>query len=388
MKIKAIRKIENYRNLSHQCIYFDVQVNFIIGENDSGKTNILECIQHFFMNRHFSSNDFYDCSKPIEVTFELEDGSLLTGRQEYNSDLFFDRIDVLNSIQVFFMEEKKDCDEQAYIDSIFYQIHKKEYSLLLFDEIENHLHPYKQRSLIKKMVHCTSSQLFIVTHSPNILLMNYKQFIRVYLKNNSLAIVSGSTIQLENKELYKHMLHNFMYLKEAMFSKLIIFVEGDTENGALPVFAKRMNLDLDEYGIGIVKLDGAESVLRCMALYKKFGIDSLAIIDRDKEEKYKNMNSIYFTHGMDFEEDIYDNFDFSDYVNCLQEIGGYSYFMDVFQKENIDEMSFMKKMKQSQLKYLREKKNALKGLILALKVTHIPSSYFCLLQDAIDMTSP
>lgn len=387
MKIKAIRKIENYRNLSHQCIYFNDQVNFIIGENDIGKTNILECIQHFFMDRHFSSNDFYDCSKPIEVTFELEDGSLLTGRQDYNSTLACNHMNLLNSIQTFFIEEKKECDEQTYIDSIFHQIQTKEYSLLLFDEIENHLHPYKQRSLIKKIVNSTSSQLFIVTHSPNILLMNYKQFIRVYYKKNSLAIVSGCTIHLENTELYKHMLHNFMYLKEAMFSKLIIFVEGDTENGAIPIFAKRMNLDLDAYGIGIVKLDGAESVLRCMALYQKFGIDSLAIIDRDKEEKYRNVKSIYFTHGMDFEEDIYDNFDFSDYVSCLQEIGGYSYFMDAFQKDNIDEKSFMKKMKKSQLKYLKEKKNALKGLILALKVTHIPSSYFCLLQDAIHMTS-
>ena len=59
-----------------------------------------------------------------------------------------------------------------------------------------------------------------------------------------------------------------------MFSRYIIFVEGDTENGAVPVFAKRMSLDLDEKGIGVIKLDGADSVKRCMKLYEEFGIST------------------------------------------------------------------------------------------------------------------
>lgn len=53
MKIKAIRKIENYRNLSSQSIQFDENVNFIIGENEIGKTNILELISRFFIEKHF-----------------------------------------------------------------------------------------------------------------------------------------------------------------------------------------------------------------------------------------------------------------------------------------------------------------------------------------------
>lgn len=64
-----------------------------------------------------------------------------------------------------------------------------------------------------------------------------------------------------------------------MFSKCILFVEGDTENGAMPVFAKRMKLDFDENGIGVVKLDGADSVENCMKLYDAFKIKSIAIID-------------------------------------------------------------------------------------------------------------
>lgn len=69
-----------------------------------------------------------------------------------------------------------------------------------------------------------TGQIFIATHSPNILLDNYRQFIRLYKStgtDSQLKIVSGMNVVIDDK-LYKHMLHNFIYLKEAMFSKCII----------------------------------------------------------------------------------------------------------------------------------------------------------------------
>ena len=92
----------------------------------------------------------------------------------------------------------------------------------------------------------------------------------------------------------KHLLHNFLYLKEATFSKKIIFVEGDTENGAIPIFAKRKEFDLDENGVGVIKLDGADSVKYCMELYKLFGMETYAIIDSDKKERYQENENIFF----------------------------------------------------------------------------------------------
>ena len=44
MYINEIKKIDNYRNLSGNNIKFEKQVNFLIGENNIGKTNILELI--------------------------------------------------------------------------------------------------------------------------------------------------------------------------------------------------------------------------------------------------------------------------------------------------------------------------------------------------------
>ena len=241
-----------------------------------------------------------------------------------------------------------------------------------------------------------TGQIFIATHSPNILLDNYRQFIRLYKStgtNSQLKIVSGMNVVIDDK-LYKHMLHNFIYLKEAMFSKCIIFVEGDTENGAIPVFAKRMGLDMDERGIGVIKLDGADSVKRCMALYKSFGIKSIAIIDKDKKESYGSEPDIYFTKANDYEEDVYDNFKLTDYLKSCKELSGVEPYIPILRREGLNfnpgqfvenpanieiddtlQMKIMLENKDRELQKLKQSKNAAKGAILAGYVTVIPPAF-------------
>ena len=47
MYISEIKEIDNYRNLSGKTIKFDKTMNFLIGENNIGKTNILELLNIF-----------------------------------------------------------------------------------------------------------------------------------------------------------------------------------------------------------------------------------------------------------------------------------------------------------------------------------------------------
>lgn len=94
--------------------------------------------------------------------------------------------------------------------------------VLGLDEPEIHLHPYMQRSLIKylnKVINNEDSdlkllikelfgidkldgQIIIATHSPSIILNDFKQIIRLYKKGTSTKIVSGTNLslgeQLEN----------------------------------------------------------------------------------------------------------------------------------------------------------------------------------------------
>ena len=561
MYISEILEITNYRNLTGKRIKFNETLNFLIGENNIGKTNMLELINIFLSVGKFIESDFTDVMRPIRIRLRIKYSDEEVGYFEDNFDVddsrsitllaVQDSVDerinyyhdtpiqtkisiatirrmnvlyyyaqrmplkevdfrktsgsgkVLNyfiqySLKKSGVQEKdilkktklnsivKDVNKQiknlntitgdnvsAYIDTeadklvcrllglgdengrelsslgegvqyafnillqIIEIIHnikvtrkpedfeerlidkegKKLFPLfLVLDEPEIHQHPYRQRSLIKKIeglvdnknqeflnllkelfdIDGLTGQIFIATHSPNILLNDYRQFIRFHRNrgnNNLLEVVSGMNIAIEDK-LYKHMLHNFIYLKEAMFSKCIIFVEGDTENGAIPVFAKRMDCDMDERGIGVIKLDGADSVKRCMKLYKEFGIESIAIIDKDKKNDYGSETGIYFTKANDYEEDVYNNFKLNDYLRCCKEITGVSHFIPILRNKGltfnpadfvadptileIDDETQKKVMSENrsrELEKLKQSKNAAKGAILAEYVTVIPSVF-------------
>ena len=544
MYISEIVEINNYRNLTGKIITFNDTLNFLIGENNIGKTNILELINICFAIGKFAETDFMDITLPIKIKFKVKYSNEEIGYFEDNFDVddsnsitlvaMQDSVDerinyyhdtpnqtkismatirtlntssyyaqsmpskevdfrktsgsgkVLNyliqhSLEQSEIQEKdilkktklksivKNVNRQikkintitgdsvsAYVDTevdklvcrllglgdesgrelsslgegvqyafnillqiieIIYDVKttrkpedfeerlinrdgKKLFPLfLVLDEPEVHQHPYRQRSLIRKIkaliennnqeflnllkdlfdIDGLTGQIFIATHSPNILLDNYRQFIRLYKStgtNSQLKIVSGMNVVIDDK-LYKHMLHNFIYLKEAMFSKCIIFVEGDTENGAIPVFAERMGLDMDERGIGVIKLDGADSVKRCMALYKSFGIKSIAIIDKDKKGSYGSEPDVYFTKANDYEEDVYDNFKLTDYLKSCKELSGVEPYIPILRREGLNfnpgqfvenpanieiddtlQMKIMLENKDRELQKLKQSKNA------------------------------
>ena len=561
MYISEIVEINNYRNLTGKIITFNDTLNFLIGENNIGKTNILELINICFAIGKFAETDFMDITLPIKIKFKVKYSNEEIGYFEDNFDVddsnsitlvaMQDSVDerinyyhdtpnqtkismatirtmnilyyyaqrmpskevdfrktsgsgkVLNyliqhSLEQSEIQEKdilkktklknivKNVNRQikkintitgdsvsAYVDTevdklvcrllglgdesgrelsslgegvqyafnillqiieIIYDVKttrkpedfeerlinrdgKKLFPLfLVLDEPEVHQHPYRQRRLNRKIkaliennnqeflnllkdlfdIDGLTGQIFIATHSPNILLDNYRQFIRLYKStgtNSQLKIVSGMNVVIDDK-LYKHMLHNFIYLKEAMFSKCIIFVEGDTENGAIPVFAERMGLDMDERGIGVIKLDGADSVKRCMALYKSFGIKSIAIIDKDKKGSYGSEPDVYFTKANDYEEDVYDNFKLTDYLKSCKELSGVEPYIPILRREGLNfnpgqfvenpanieiddtlQMKIMLENKDRELQKLKQSKNAAKGAILAGYVTVIPPAF-------------
>ena len=561
MYISEIVEINNYRNLTGKTITFNDTLNFLIGENNIGKTNILELINICLAIGKFAETDFMDITLPIKIKFKVKYSNEEIGYFEDNFDVddsnsitlvaMQDSVDerinyyhdtpnqtkigmatirtmnilyyyaqrmpskevdfrktsgsgkVLNyliqhSLEQSEIQEKdilkktklknivKNVNIQikkintitgdsvsAYVETevdklvcrllglgdengrelsslgegvqyafnillqiieIIYNVKatrkpedfeerlinrdgKKLFPLfLVLDEPEVHQHPYRQRSLIRKIkaliennnqeflnllkdlfdIDGLTGQIFIATHSPNILLDNYRQFIRLYKStgtDSQLKIVSGMNVVIDDK-LYKHMLHNFIYLKEAMFSKCIIFVEGDTENGAIPVFAERMGLDMDERGIGVIKLDGADSVKRCMALYKSFGIKSIALIDKDKKESYSSEPDIYFTKANDYEEDVYDNFKLTDYLKSCKELSGVEPYIPILRREGLNfnpgqfvenpanieiddtlQMKIMVENKDRELQKLKQSKNAAKGAVLAGYVTVIPPAF-------------
>lgn len=313
--------------------------------------------------------------------------------------------------------ELKHGKYKRYYDEIIVDIDDRKLVPLFItlDEPEIHLHPYTQRALIKYILKLIRNkdedflglikdlfdidgiygQVIVSTHSPNIILNKYDQIIRMYKYGQSVNVKSGKSFKLEG-EYEKHILRIFAYIKEAMFSKGIIFVEGASESGAMLEFCERLNIDIDKEGIGIISLDGADSIVKCMEILSKYDIKSIAIIDRDKYDNYKDFNNIFYTKLNDFEEDIYDNFEFKDYMLFIKDfnpqslscfIGGLrSVNVDFDPKKfitDLDDIVITKgqsdelkdKYKQVVLQYLSGNKNAVTGRELAKYVTQIPLSY-------------
>jgi putative ATP-dependent endonuclease of OLD family len=449
-------------------MHFNPNINFLVGENDLGKSNFLDMLDKIFNYRRFSEEDFFEKDKPIQIDFSLlldkiEKGAFedyfdpendkvinIIGRQEgpdedlryyhkeseeeitysklryvnflkYDSlrtpkeELSFYRrkgvgkflsylinrfvtngakqddfikedsispiVEEINEIfkklrlikdfmitasiekeltdLVFRMLTLKDAkgieiqrmghgvqfsilivlyilerlmqivEDRRRQECIFKDNNRKTISLILgMDEPEIHLHPYMQRSLMNfinnllqnKEEHFSSlvkelfdingfdGQAIIVSHSPNILLNDYKHIVRFHREDLKVKVTSGAELHLAT-EIEKHLFKNFPYIKESFFSRCVIIVEGDTEYGALPIWAEKIIGNLDELGITVINGGGKGSIPAISKLLNDFKIANASIVDKDiyensSKSKYDSISNLFITDKKDFEEEI------------------------------------------------------------------------------------
>ena len=198
-------------------------------------------------------------------------------------------------------------------------------TLLVLDEPEIHLHPYLQRTLISDIqnlangndekfnnllstqfgITSINAQIIITTHSPNILFDDYHKIIRMYKNENRTMAVSCDELSLnesEEKQLYAQ----FMYIKEAVFSRAAIIVEGESEYASFGIFARKMGVYFDREGIALLKAGGAESIMPIMAMLKKLSIPSVGVIDRDKkiEKNLPDRENLFYTTTLCFDSEV------------------------------------------------------------------------------------
>ena len=216
-------------------------------------------------------------------------------------------------------------------------------SIFIFlDEPEIHLHPYMQRSvindirniinnedklflsLLKKIFNIDGifGQLFVVTHSPNIISNNFREIIRLDYDNKKIVkAYSGFNCGISDKEEKQFLSHNFK-IKEAFFAKTCIVVEGQTERVTLPIFANKIGFNFDGLNIGIIEADGADSIPTVSRLLSHFGIKNICIMDKDKYKlEYKNeYENIFHTEYTFFEEDFIRNIIINNRIHILYKI--------------------------------------------------------------------
>lgn len=84
MKLLSI-SVSNYRNIDGIIVNLDREINYIIGENNIGKSNFLILLEKICNGWSFEEQDFVDTEKPIEVQIKIQ---LLPSEQGFFGDNF------------------------------------------------------------------------------------------------------------------------------------------------------------------------------------------------------------------------------------------------------------------------------------------------------------
>ena len=198
--------------------------------------------------------------------------------------------------------------------------------IVALDEPEVHLHPYLQRSLIKYyksildnkdeefirlLKECfdidgLDGQLIIVTHSPDVLVDDYRNIIRFYRINEKTDVVSWDSSNVKfSSSVEKQLIMKFRDLREAFYAHCVILFEGETEYGCIPYFAEKLGISLDDNCICAIHGHGESNIQYLRQLLDYFKIPSVAIYDGDvKGDRVSGVNQEYYTNEPCLEVEI------------------------------------------------------------------------------------
>ncbi|MCR9903260.1 AAA family ATPase [Vibrio alginolyticus] len=256
-------------------------------------------------------DDFSLENNKLNSRFNVSDSSLKSVLEKLSLKLFNQSVSENNN-------QGLGSHNLLYIASELLLLKKSNYQGLklgLIEEIEAHLHPQTQIRLIEaiqKISEENKIQFILTTHSTSL---------ASKVKLHNLVLCKDGCLYPMGKEYTKLREGDYLFLERFLdstksnlfFANGVILVEGDAENILLPSFAKKLGLDLSQYGVSIVNV-GSTAFLRYANIFlrnddKKLNLDISLITDVDvkpfiyepkqtKEEKIEGVKTkIELTEG-------------------------------------------------------------------------------------------
>jgi len=135
----------------------------------------------------------------------------------------------------------------------------KVHSVLALEEPESHLHPQAQRSLFSHIKQITGQRI-VSTHSPYFASQARLEDLRLFLKAKGETIVSKLEVSaLGNDDVRKLQDTVIETRGDILFSRGVVFFEGQTEEQALPIYASRYwGVSIHDLGFCFVRVNGTD----------------------------------------------------------------------------------------------------------------------------------
>lgn len=161
-------------------------------------------------------------------------------------------------------------------------------SILLVDEVESGLEPYRLRSLINefRVKHTSTGQVIMTTHSP--IAVAECTISEILVIQSVDGLTQAFSLQSNNDDADKVMQAQIRKNAEAFLSKKIVVCEGKTEQGFIRALdnylSKEKGYRIAFNGVGTAD-GGGSSIFNCAQQLRTCGYDICIFMDSDKPEE-------------------------------------------------------------------------------------------------------
>ena len=168
----------------------------------------------------------------------------------------------------------------------------KQGGIVLVDELEQGLEPDRITTLVRILKETSCGQVFITTHSINVVLESVSRNIHIVNKNEKFLCVSDTSLDSFRRSN-----------PQAFFAKKIICCEGKTEVGfirALDTYIqKKYASSLSAKGVVLVDAGGGDNMYKCARKFQKLGYDTCVFADNDNYDELKKVIETSIHEGIE-----------------------------------------------------------------------------------------